>query len=311
MKSLLSFLLLSACAFAQLEGPWIGILKLPNAQLRLVWNLAKDGAGYKSTLDSLDQGARGIPADFTTVNENGVSFGMQKLQADYKGKLSAGGQSMTGTFTQAGNSFPLEFKKTTLQALEALYKKGRPLTADERSRLVAQLENSRDKLKAALAGLSQAQLKWKPAPERWSVLEIVEHLVLTEPFLFDLASKRMMSIPQKPELEARSAEQLAAEDKKMFEGYLDRSNKAQAIEPARPTGRFPDGAAAYEAFEKMRARTIDYVKTTDGDLRSHGMPMMGGVMADAYQMIMMLAAHTERHLLQLQEVRADANFPKQ
>lgn len=311
MKSLLSLLLLSVCGFAQVEGPWIGTLELPNAKLRLVWHLAKDGAGYKSALDSLDQGARGIPVDFTTVNENGVSFDIQKLQANYKGKLSADGQSMTGTFTQAGNSLPLDFKKTTLQALEALNKKGRPLAADERSRLVSQLETSRDKLKAAMAGLSEAQLKWKPAPERWSVLEIAEHLVLTEPFLFDLASKRMMTIPQKPELEARSAEQLAAEDQKMFEGYLDRSKKAQAVEPARPTGRFPTGAAAYEAFEKMRARTIDYVKATDGDLRSHGMPMMGGVMADAYQMIMMLAAHTERHLLQLQEVKTGANFPKQ
>lgn len=311
MKSLLSFLLLSLCGLAQVEGPWIGTLEVPNAKLRIVWHIARDGAGYKSTMDSLDQGAKGIPVDFTTVTEDAVSFDIQKLQANYKGKLSADGQSMTGTFTQAGNSFPLEFKKTTLQALEAMNKKGRPLTADERSKLVGQLEASRDKLKAAMAGLSEAQLKWKQAPERWSVLEIAEHLVLTEPFLFDLASKRMMTIPQKPELEARSAEQLAAEDKKMFEGYQDRTNKAQAVEQAKPKARFTTGPAAYEAFEKMRARTIEYVKTTDGDLRSHGMPMMGGAMADAYQMIMMLAAHTERHLLQLQEVKSDASFPKQ
>ncbi len=311
MKSLLSLLLLSACGFAQVEGSWIGTLEVPNARLRLVWNIARDGAGYKSTLDSLDQGAKGIPVDFTSAAEGAVSFDIQKLQATYKGKLSADGQSMTGTFTQAGNSFPLEFKRTTLQALEALNKKGRPLTADERSRLVDQLETSRDKLKAAMAGLSETQLKWKQAPERWSVLEIAEHLVLTEPFLFDLASKRMMTVPQKAELAARTAGQLAAEDKKMFEGYLDRTNKAQAVEPARPKGRFPTGPSAYEAFEKLRAQTIEYVKTTDGDLRSHGMPMMGGAMADAYQMIVMLAAHTERHLLQLQEVKSDAGFPKQ
>ncbi len=162
-----------------------------------------------------------------------------------------------------------------------------------------------------MKGLSEPQLKWKQAPERWSVLEITEHLALIEPFMFGLASKRMMAIPQKPELEARSPDQMAAEDKKMFDGYLDRSTKAQAPEPAKPTGRFATGAEAYAAFDKARAATIDFVKTTDGDLRSHGMPLFAGVMTDAYQLIVMIAAHSERHLLQLQEVKSDAGFPKQ
>jgi hypothetical protein len=111
MKSLFSFLLLSALGFAQVEGPWTGTLKLPTAKLRSVWHLARDGA-----------------VDFTTVTQDAVSIDIQKLQANDKGRLSADGQSMTGTFTQAGNSFPHEFKKTTLQAHAALHKNGRPLT---------------------------------------------------------------------------------------------------------------------------------------------------------------------------------------
>jgi hypothetical protein len=296
---------------AQVEGPWLGTLEVPGAKLRLVLNLQKDGAGFKSTLDSIDQGAKGIPVDFTAVTDGNVSFDVEALKVNYKGKLSADGQTIAGTFTQAGNSFPLELKKTTPQALEALNKKGRPLTPEERSKLVAQLETGRDKLAAAIKGLSESQLKWKQSPERWSVLEITEHLALIEPFMVGLASKRMMTIPQKPELEARTAEQLAAEDKKAFDGYLDRSTKTQAPEPAKPTGRFATGEAAYAAFDKVRTATIDYVKTTDGDLRSHGMPLFQGVMTDAYQLIVMTAAHTERHLLQLQEVKADPGFPKQ
>jgi len=311
MKAPLSFLILSSLALAQAEGPWLGTLEVPGAKLRLVLNLQKDGAGYKSTLDSIDQGAKGIPVDFTAVTDGNVSFDVEALKVNFKGKLSADGQTIAGTFTQAGNSFPLELKKTTPQALESLNRKGRPLTPEERSKLVAQLETGRDKLAAAIKGLSEPQLKWKQAPERWSVLEITEHLALIEPFMFGLASKRMMTIPQKPELESRTAEQMAAEDKKAFDGYLDRSQKAQAPEPAKPTGRFATGDAAYAAFDKSRTVTIDFVKTTDGDLRSHGMPLFGGVMTDAYQLIVMVAAHTERHLLQLQEVKADTGFPKQ
>ncbi len=135
MKALLSFLLLSSFALAQVEGPWLGTLEVPNAKLRLVLHLQKDGAGYKSTLDSIDQGAKGIPVDFTAVTDGNVSFDVEALKVNFKGKLSADGQTISGTFTQAGNSFPLELKKTTLQALEALNKKGRPLTPEERSKL--------------------------------------------------------------------------------------------------------------------------------------------------------------------------------
>jgi hypothetical protein len=119
-----------------------------------------------------------------------------------------------------------------------------------------------------------------------------------------------MATMSKAELESRSAEQMAAEDQKAFDGYLDRSNKAQAPEPAKPTGRFATSAEALSAFEKARAGTIEYVKTTGADMRSHGAPLFGGVMTDAYQMLVMIAAHTERHLLQLNEVKAAAGYPQ-
>jgi hypothetical protein len=302
---------MSCCALAQMEGQWIGTLEVQGVKLRLVLNLARDGAGYKSTLDSLDQGAKGIPVDFTSVSDGNVTFDVERLKVNFKGKLSADQQTVSGTFTQGGNSLPLELKKTTLEALEALNKRGRPLTADERTRVVVQLEASRDKLKRAIAGLSEAQLKWKQAPDRWSVLEITEHLALLEPMLLDLCSKRVMATLAKPELEARSAEQMAAEDKKTFEGYLDRSKKGSAPEPAKPTGRFATGLEAFAAFEKARAATLEYVKTTNGDLRSHGAPLFGGTLTDAYQVLVMTAAHTERHLLQLDEVKGAAGYPKQ
>ena len=46
----------------------------------------------------------------------------------------------------------------------------------DRNRLIRYLTQTRNDLVSALEGLSEAQLDFKPAPERWSIAEIVEHI---------------------------------------------------------------------------------------------------------------------------------------
>ncbi len=56
-----------------------------------------------------------------------------------------------------------------------------PLKKVERQRLVAHLELTQSWLQDEVAGLSAAQLKFRPSPGVWSVVEVVEHLHLAEP----------------------------------------------------------------------------------------------------------------------------------
>jgi len=94
-----------------------------------------------------------------------------------------------------------------LFAYQAAAEKGRPVTDEERAALIAQLERTRDLLRAATRGLTPAQATYKTAADRWSVLECVEHLALTEPFLFGF-SQNLLKSPAKP---IKAAEELKAD----------------------------------------------------------------------------------------------------
>src|ERR1700694_600652 len=71
------------------------------------------------------------------------------------------------------------------------------MTAEERSKVLNWLEESRKEFLAAIDGVTEAQWKWKPAPERWSVGEVAEHVVLAEASQFDHVQKALAA-PAEP-----------------------------------------------------------------------------------------------------------------
>lgn len=185
----------------------------------------------------------------------------------------------------------------------------KPLTEAERAFLVSHLERTQSVFDAAVKGVSDAQSKFKEGPDRWSILEIAEHIAATEDFLFGYATGTVLKSPTNPELQARTAEQIKAADEGILGAVVDRSKKAQAPEPAKPAGRYATLAEATSAVHEKRAKVIEYAKTTQDGLRAHGAAGPGGQVADAYQYILILAAHTERHVLQMNEVKAAAGYP--
>ena len=62
-------------------------------------------------------------------------------------------------------------------------------------------------------------------------------------------------------------------------------------------------------FVESRTRTIEFLQKT-ADLRGHAVDSPLGQKLDAFQWILFIAAHSERHTKQLNEVKADPNFPK-
>ncbi|MGA8540262.1 MAG: DinB family protein, partial [Terriglobales bacterium] len=91
----------------------------------------------------------------------------------------------------------------------------------------------------------------------------------------------------------------------------DRSHKAQAPEFLKPTNRWATREELTMAFEDSRKATMDYVRTTNDDLRDHFAPHPVFGTLDAYQWILLISAHSERHTKQIEEVKADPNFPKE
>lgn len=179
------------------------------------------------------------------------------------------------------------------------------LTPQEREFALKQFETTRDNFLKSISGLSQKQWTFKPAPDRWSVAEVAEHITVSESTLFGLVQNAMRS-PAAPEKRA----QVNGKDQLILEKVVDRSHKVQAPEILRPTGRWATEADLTKAFEDARKANIEYIRATDDDLRDHFFdhPVLG--ILDCYQWLLLISAHSARHTAQIEEVKADPNFPK-
>jgi uncharacterized damage-inducible protein DinB len=209
---------------------------------------------------------------------------------------------------RAGKLFFLVFASAltlTAQAQDASKEKG-ALTPEERQAAIKYLEDTRQKVLDSLKDLSDEQWKFKSAPDRWSAAEVAEHIAVSEGTLLGLVTDRVMKSPAAPE----KKDAAKSKDELVRNSVTNRSVKVQAPEMLRPTDRFKTREEMIKAFNASRDKTIEYVKTTQDDLRSHFMPHPVFKDLDAYQWVLLLSGHSERHSLQILEVKADPNFPK-
>jgi pimeloyl-ACP methyl ester carboxylesterase len=107
---LLTFFL-SFTVFGQvITGQWSGILKVQGTQLRLVFNITKTDNGLSSTMDSPDQGAKGIPTTTTSFENSILKITIANAKIEFEGTLSQD-NLIVGTFKQAGQSFSMNLSK--------------------------------------------------------------------------------------------------------------------------------------------------------------------------------------------------------
>jgi pimeloyl-ACP methyl ester carboxylesterase len=93
------------------EGLWLGVIKVGSKELRILIHLSKKPDGTLSgTLDSLDQGARGLPIEDVTWKDGKLRFELKVAKAAYDGKINA--DEIAGDWKQGGQSLPLTFKRT-------------------------------------------------------------------------------------------------------------------------------------------------------------------------------------------------------
>jgi hypothetical protein len=179
------------------------------------------------------------------------------------------------------------------------------LTNQERKVAVTILKETKSDILKAIKGLSDAQLNFKPAPDRWSIKECVSHITLAEKNLWDMLGATMKE-PATPE--KRTDAKISDEDLvKMVE---DRTNKVKTTEPFQPSkAPWQTTSETLTAFKAARADHIKYAKSTTEDLRDHFIQLPFG-WVDCYQFILFMSAHSNRHLQQINEIRADPAFPK-
>jgi hypothetical protein len=176
-----------------------------------------------------------------------------------------------------------------------------PISQGDRDRMLSYLHATRKQVIDSVAGLSNAQLNYKSAPEKWSIRDVIEHLTLSEETIMQFATAGLKQSQPKPETKL--------DDAKVIAMMTDRTTRAQAPEMLRPSGKWLTMQAMIEEFRTRRDRNITWVRSTQEPLRITYTKMPFGVV-ETYQALLLIPAHTERHLAQINEVKSSSGYPK-
>ena len=172
------------------------------------------------------------------------------------------------------------------------------LSAEELNRAKAHLEESRDGLLAAVAGLNETQWRFKPTPECWSIAEVVEHLAIVG----SLFERRMADFQNGP-----VPNDSLPDIDDVLANVVRREPKYPTLPPAVPTGKVPTNEVLERALAGY-AKTVEMLERTP-NLHGHTMvhPVLGAL--DGYQWMLLVGAHWKRHTLQIRELKALPEFP--
>lgn len=160
--------------------------------------------------------------------------------------------------------------------------------------LIEALEAGRLDFLDAVAGLTESAAMKKPSPDRWSVLECMEHVITVEGrFQGWLENGSPIDPAPNPQNEAR-----------LFSTLTDRSNKAKAVEAVLPTGRFLSLADAIAAFNSARDRSVHIVKDRGETLYAVGAKHARFGDINGIEVVHLMVGHARRHAMQIREARA-------
>ena len=155
-----------------------------------------------------------------------------------------------------------------------------------------------------VSAASPAQLRFKPAPDVWSIAEIAEHIVLSESLIPKMATSALAAA------DSEMVKQAAGKDQAVLTQVPVRDQKFKAPESLIPRKTYPNSKALVAAFRLARDTNIAYLRETKDPLRAHAIqhPALGPI--DCYQVYLLLASHTQRHINQMLEVQGNPALPK-
>ena len=167
------------------------------------------------------------------------------------------------------------------------------------------LEETKLGLEEEVKNLSEEQMQYKPDEESWSIAEIVEHIIIVEGGL-EAMLEGSMEAGETPDQKA----EVKMTDEQIVGFITDRSQKIQTQDQFQPSGKFSNAEEALDAFNEQRENFVDWLKDSDASMRNYVNEFPFGKI-DAYQTVLFLAGHTERHTAQIEEVKSNPDFPEE
>ena len=178
------------------------------------------------------------------------------------------------------------------------------ITSKERKFAATHLKDTKVDVLKSIKGLSQAQLDFRSNTDKWSIRECVYHIAVSEKTLWQLLQQTMKQ-PANPE----KRPDIKMTDDQVISMTEDRTRKFRASQDLDPKkAPYKNLDQALESFKSIRTEHIKYMKTTTEDLRNHIAQLPVGWI-DCYQICLFMSAHSNRLMQQIEELKADPNFP--
>jgi DinB superfamily len=179
------------------------------------------------------------------------------------------------------------------------------MNEQERELAVHHLAVSRERVLGLVQGLSPEQWAFHPAEGRWSIGDCVEHVTRVENRVMGFIGEKVQGPPP-----AEVPSSVREKDPALMQVVPDRTERRQAPEMARPEGKCTDGGQLLAEFLKIRTTSAQFAAETRASLRSYTQHHGAFGELDCYQWLLLMGLHTERHARQIEEIKADAGFPK-
>jgi hypothetical protein len=155
-----------------------------------------------------------------------------------------------------------------------------------------QLESARTEMIALVSSLTEEQARTRPAPDRWSVLECLEHACYME--------RRFLRMVRESEA-GRPAERDATKEAALMENVTDRSNRRTAPETIRPFGRCQSISEAVQDFNAVRDETLRLASEEGVNLLSRSARHRVFGPLDGVETLLLIGCHGRRHTAQMRE----------
>lgn len=187
--------------------------------------------------------------------------------------------------------------------LFGLAAQSQPLTKSEKSTAINYLKQSQSEVLIAVKGLSEDQLNYIPDEGVWSIAETMEHIAIAEKNIFGIVE---MTLKTEPDPSKRS--EVLMSDEQLLAIISSRDQKVKTKPEFEPTNSFGSFQGSLDTFNAQRKSNIMFVKKTKEDLRNRYFDFPFGKV-DAYQVILFMSGHTQRHMKQIVEVIKSDGFP--
>jgi hypothetical protein len=178
------------------------------------------------------------------------------------------------------------------------------LTNAERKFAIRYLSETQKDLGKAVRGLTETQLTHRNEEQGWTIAECLQHLAVVESGVLGMvkSSEHCVKEPVQKEKSRYS-------NRGLINAVIRRPEKLSTPDMLL-AGKYSKCDEAVSAFNADREEIKKWIEVTQADLHALILPHPNFGMLDTYQWVLLLAAHSHQHIMQIEDVQKHSKFPK-